>query len=333
MRPKNYTHLQPAERDQIAVLAAQGDSITSIAERIGRNKSTVCRELRRNADSCGQYTPFHAQGLAASRKAAAGRRYALKNGWLRAYVSSKMALRWSPERISGRLSKEHPGSWGLNASTEAIYQYLYSASAEPALKELLPRRHKRRGARDRRGRKKLKILDRTPIDERSEAANLRLEFGNWEGDTIVSRGHKGGLATMVERTSRYVMATQLEDGTAAAMSEALMKAFSALPAHARKSITLDNGGEFARHQDLHALGTKTYFADPYSSWQRGSNENANGLIRRWYPKGTDFSTATPGEVAECVALINNLPRKCLGWSTSAEVFAILLQRVRVALPP
>ena len=331
MRPKNYSHIQQEERDQIAILAAQGASITIIAERIGRNKSTVCRELRRNASAAGEYTPSSAHERAEKRKVAARKRPLLKNDWVVAYVSDKLALWWSPERISGRLARDYPGRWDRNVAAESIYCWLYSPEADPALKLRLARRRKRRGVRDGRGRQKLKIPGRTAIDERSAAINDRSEFGNWEGDTVVSRGHLGGVHTEVERTSRYMRVEKVADGKAGTTIAAQIKIFGPLPAHARKSTTLDNGNEFARHQELHALGMDTYFADPYSSWQRGSNENANGLLRRFFPKGTDFSKVSDEELAECIALINNFPRKCLNWSTSAEVFAILSQTPSVAL--
>ena len=247
----------------------------------------------------------------------------LKNDWLRGYVVEKMHLGWSPERISGRLGREYPGRWERNISPEAIYRYIYSRQAPPGLRECLVRRRRARGLRDGRGRKKLKILDRTPISARPAEVEGRLVFGHWEGDTVVSRAHKGGLHTELERMSRYLCVARVADLKASSTLKAQEQIFAPLPASARKTVTLDNGGENAAHASLWKMGIATYFADTYAAWQRGSNENANGLLRRFFPKGTDFGLLSQAEINQVVERINNLPRKCLKWASAAEEFARL----------
>jgi IS30 family transposase len=326
------TKLSARERDQIALLAAEGLNKNRIAEKLGRHRSTIGRELERNS-SQRRYWPSEAQQLADSRKIAARKRPRLKNLWLREFVEEKIHQGWTPERISGRLGKEYGGDWDRQASTETIYAWLYSSEAPKGLKELLPRHHKRRGQVRMRGRKKLKILDRVPISERPPEVEARCELGHWEGDSIVSKGRQGGLHTEVERASRFLCAQKIEDLRAETTAQAQRKIFQPLPAASRKTTTLDNGLENAQHQQLRALGMQAYFAEPYSSWQRGSNENANGLIRRSFPKGTDFAEVSQRELQMVVDQINDWPRKCLNWGSAKEVFAKLSEMEDVAITP
>ena len=319
---RDYRHLSAIERDKIASCKAQGSSVQDIADALGRHRSTIYHELARNAGPSG-YLPSEAGEKARQRSARARRRPRLKNAWLRGYVVEKMHLGWSPERISGRLGREYPGCWERNISPEAIYRYVYSRQAPPGLRACLVRRHKARGQRDGRGRKKLKILDRTPISARPIEVEERLILGHWEGDTVVSQAHKGGLHTEVERASRYLQAVKVADLRAVTTLAAQRRIFEPLPKEARKTVTLDNGGENAAHASLWEMGIATYFADTYSAWQRGSNENANGLLRRFFPKGTDFSQIPQAEINQVVERINSWPRKCLKWASAAEEFARL----------
>ena len=323
MHPKrHYSHLSADERDEIAMLKAQGLSRRKIGERLGRNHSTIDRELKRNHGLRG-YRPAQAHRLACARQAAARQRPRLKTPELRAHVEAQLALKCTPERIAAGLRRAHPGCWPETISAEAIYQYVYSNEASPQLREQLRRRRRARGLNDGRGRKKLKIVGRTPISERPQAVDERREFGHWEGDTIVSKGRQGGLHTELERLSRYFVAVKIDDLKAPATLAAQRQIFAPLPKRARRSTTLDNGSENAEHLGLRRLSMRTYFADPYAAWQRGANENANGLLRRFYPKGTDFSRVEQSELDAVVKQINDWPRECLGWASAAEEFARL----------
>ena len=319
---RDYRHISAIERDKIASSKAQGSSVQDIADALGRHRSTIYHELARNTGPSG-YLPSEADKEARQRSARARRRPRLKNAWLRGYVVEKMLLGWSLERISGRLGREYPGRWERNISPEAVYRYIYTRQAPPGLRACLVRRHKARGLRDGRGRKKLKILGRVPISERPEEAEGRLVLGHWEGDTVVSRAHKGGLHTEVERMSRYLQAVKVADLRAATTLAAQRSIFEPLPKEARKTVTLDNGGENAAHAGLWKLGIATYFADAYAAWQRGTNENTNGLLRRFFPKGTDFGQIPQAEIDQVVERINSWPRKCLKWASAAEEFARL----------
>jgi IS30 family transposase len=307
-------------------MRAEGSSLAAIAAKTGRSRSTISRELRRNTAPGARYAPSQAQERARARKAAARKRPLLKNEWIKKNVHEGLEeLRWSPQQISGRMGKEYPEQWERNISTEAVYNYLYSEEAPSHLREYLVREHKKRGAGDRRGRKKQKILYRVGFSARPAVVDTREEFGHWEGDTVVNAGSgSGGVHTELERMSRKLFALKVEDGRAVTTLEAQQKIFGPLPAGTRRSLTLDNGNEFALHYELHALDIDTYFADPYSPWQRGSNENANGLLRRFHPKSTNFNKeVTQEELDVSVELINNMPRKCLNWATANEVFDIL----------
>jgi len=326
-----YKHLRPEERDQIAILKAQGDTEATIARKVGRDRSTVHRELRRNAAPQETNAPLRAQELAQARMRAGRKRPLLKNAWLRAHVAEKLRAGWSPERISGRLQREHPGHWERNISPESIYNFLYSEEANPALKELLVRRHRRRGKGNGRGRKKHKILGRVGIEERPAEIEDRRQAGHWEGDSVIGRVGEAALHTEVERTTRVLRARLLPDKSASTTLQAQLDIFRSVPSQLRRSVTLDNGLENAAHQGLHELGMQTYFARPYHSWERGSNENANGLIRRWLPKGTSFNDVTQADIDAVVCRINDLPRKCHNFASANEEWARLSEKAGVAL--
>lgn len=302
-------------------MLADNQSMRKISQALGRSPSTISRELKRNASPEYQlYLSHRAECRAAARRKHARRRPRLKQASILAYVQAKLALGWSPEQIAGRIGIDHPD---LSISHEAIYQYIYHPRTEGRrqLIRCLRRAHRRRkprtlGRRERR----TKIPNRVPIDERPVAVEGRRQFGHWEGDSLVSRQSRVAINTLVERKTRLLLLTQLDRKTAEATSQAIVSRLEGWPPNARRTLTLDNGTENARHEELTAsLGLRCYFAHPYASWQRGTCENTNGLIRWYLPKGTDFRNITEEQLAHIESLINNRPRKCLGFKTPIEV--------------
>lgn len=302
-------------------MLADKQSIREIARTLGRSPSTVSRELRRNASPEYQlYLSHRAQGRAQQRWKLARRRPRLKSASLRHYVREKLALGWSPEQIAGRLGLDHPG---LSISPEAIYQYIYHPKTE-ARQELissLRRAHRRRKPRGlSRRERKTKIPNRIPLEERPAEVESRQTFGHWEGDSLVSRKSRVALNSLVERKTRLLCLTRLPQKTAEATRRAVLARLGNLPPEARRTLTLDNGTENTLHQEITAaLGLQCYFSHPYASWERGTCENTNGLVRWYLPKGTDFSTISEEQIAQIEFLLNTRPRKCLGFKTPIEV--------------
>jgi len=317
---KSYVHLTESERELIASMQWEGKGPSEIARMIGRDKGTISRELRRNASaeySC--YTPCQAHKRSVQRKLTARHnRPLLKSKKIQQYVRRKLKLGWSPEIIAGRLKKT-----GQSISHEAIYQFIYhqdTPDREQLISQLCRAHRKRRIKGKGRKVRKTKIPNRISIDARPKAADSRKQAGHWEGDTLISRSSKVALHSLTERKTRLLRLSKLKGKTAAETNKAITRALRRLPAEGRRTLTLDNGTENADHAKLTAaLGLKCYFADPYASWQRGSNEQINGLIRRYLPKGTDFSKIEKDQIKRIERLINNRPRKCLGFKTPLEV--------------
>ncbi|MGO9976373.1 MAG: IS30 family transposase [Solirubrobacteraceae bacterium] len=332
-----YTRVSADERDEIARMHAVGQGVRAIARALGRAPGTISAELRRNsttpARSEGVASPHRAAGAVyhshaaneLARKRASRTRETLKNAWLREYVEARLRLGWTPERIAGRLSSDHPGDWQRNVSHETIYRWIWSDDAPQDLRTLLPRRRLARGKVDGRGRQKFKIPARIGIEERPAAVDSRAEAGHFEGDTVIGKQGRPAVHTEVERATRYMIARIIPSKSADDTLAAMLAIFGEIPPELRKTLTLDNGTEFARHLGLHELIT-TYFARPYHSWERGSNENINGYLRRYFPKGTDFGEVTQEQLDRVVELINNMPRRCLNWRTAAEAWATLNEK-------
>lgn len=322
---RQYKHLTTAEREEISVLRSQGFSLEYIGKAIGRNKSTVSRELARNSSVTYEcYRAHRAVQRAAFRRSAASRHERLKNDKIRSYVRGKLSEDWTPELISGRLLEDHPGH---TISPEAIYQYIY-AKDTPGREILiagLPRQHSQRKTKGN-GRKTKKVIIPSPvsIDHRPLIVEARKEFGHWESDSMVSRQSKAALNTLVERTWRLTYITRLPRKTAEHTANAIIRRLKHLPPEARRTLTLDNGTENAGHQGItSAIKIQCYFAHPYRSWERGSNEQVNGLIRRYLPKGTDFSMITDLQINIIENKLNNRPRKCLGFKTPFEAASLV----------
>ena len=317
-----YKHLSSEERDKIAVLRAKGLPLRDIAEIIGRNKSTISRELQRNSTLIYDvYLPHRADRRAKERKCKAGIRLRLKDPMIRRYVIKQLKIGWSPEQIAGRISKDHPG---LSISHEAIYQYIYDKDTRKVvnLAIYLPRAHKKRKLFGRgHHHKALHIPRRVSINERPKHIEKRKQSGHWEADTMVSRQSKKSLAISIERSSRLLHIDKLMAKESHKLVNALTRRLNCYPQQLRRTITYDNGSENVEHERINeTLGTRSYFCNPFHSWEKGSVEYSIGLVRRFLPKKTDFAKISHYRVRKIEKLLNNRPRKCLNFQTPSEVF-------------
>lgn len=314
------------EREELAILMAQGKSIREIGRMLGRSHSTLSREIKYHGSFGGtmHYSPCGANDIARMKRRKAGRKRVLDNPEIKTYVEEKVKLGWAPEIVSGRLPIDKPG---YSASHETIYQYVYDQSWD--LVGYLPRRHRWRQPKSRlRKTQGSRIPNRLSIDNRPQYINERRQFGHWESDLLVSHQSQNALHVMVERKSRYVQITPIVDKTAPSNSQAILDRLSQYIASARRSITYDNGLENAKHEDINSiLKTKSYFCNAYHSWEKGSVENVNGLIRRYIPKKTDLSLIPDDRIRYIEDQINNRPKKCLEYKTPKEVFNSFLHLV------
>lgn len=319
---QSHTKLTALERENIAIYLAQNLSKREIARRLNRSDSTIRTELKRNRYG-DHYVALHAQAVAVKRKIQAGRRHPLKNRSVYAYTLKKLRCGWSPEQISGRLKLKHPHNPYWHLHHETIYRFIHAKeNREKRLWEYLPRKQKKR--RQQYGRKALRVRipDRVSIHDRLAEVDSRLIFGHWEGDSIEGRYHHGGMHTEVERKTRFTMAQLVKTLTATETALVVSQMYRDLPSEAKLSTTVDNGKENTNHQ---TWGIPTYFCDPYASWQKGTNENTNGLIRRYLPKKTDLTLLTQAELDDIIGELNRRPRKCLGFYTPQEMFEQELQ--------
>jgi IS30 family transposase len=308
-----YTQLTQEERYQIYALMKAGHTQTDIAKVLGRHKSTISRELGRNRGLRG-YRPKQAQDLSRARNQAVNRGKFSAEQWSR--VEQLLRQDWSPEQVSGWLHREE----GTSISHEWIYQYIYADKRHGGdLHKHLrcqKARRKRYGSHDRRGQ----IKDRVCIDQRPSVVERRSRVGDWEADTVIGRPGGAVLVTLAERKTRQCILALSPDKSAKAVKKAIIKA---LQPHLIRvhTITYDNGKEFASHTEIaSALDAKGYFAHPYHSWERGLNENMNGLIRQYLPKGKSFDSLTQDDIQCIMDKLNNRPRKCLGYKTPNQLF-------------
>lgn len=311
--------IQPNERDKIAVWLGQGISQRTIAKRLKRSVSSISAEVARNSFH-GYYVAIHAQRVAEHRKSQAGKRPALKSERVYAYVLDKLRCGWSPEQIAGRLRKE---TGAKTISYETIYRYIYHPETKnKRLWEYLPLKRKRRLTKYGRKSQRIRIPNQVTIHLRPKSVEARKSFGHWEADSLIGKQEGSRIIhTEVERKTRYLAARVVNSKSAVETIKSQVQIFSRLPA---KSVTMDNGLEFVNHEVLNHLGIKTYFADPYASWQRGTNENTNGLLRRYLPKRTSFVNLDQDELNDIVEEINNRPRKILNFSTPQEMLELEL---------
>ncbi|MCK5580784.1 MAG: IS30 family transposase [Candidatus Omnitrophica bacterium] len=315
---KQYKQLTSDERDLIAIHYANGFNISDIAKMLNRNKSTISRELTRNSSKSSKvYLSQQAQKRAQKRKQQAAMKEELKCHKIRNFVKNKLKIGWTPEIIAGELALD---SKNLNISHESIYLYIYKK--RPDLVQYLARSHKKRFKRVPKSNKKNnRIPNRVSIDQRPQEINDRSEFGHWESDAIVSKQSKVSLAVSIERISKLVKIKKIKQNKANLFSRAIIRRMKPLPPYARRSFTYDNGSENVLHEFINdELNSDSYFCNPYHSWEKGSVENVNGLIRRFLPKKTDFAKITHKRIKEIEFLLNNRPRKCLGFKTPVQVF-------------
>jgi IS30 family transposase len=322
-RPAGGRYLSVAEREEIAVGLAAGDSLRVIAARLGRSPSTVSREVRRNSLGVRQYRALAAQGQAQWRAARPKTAKLAGNSELRGWVQGKLEENWSPEQISVMLRREFPGRPEMRVSHETIYQAIYVQGRGALRRELAARLRTGRALRKPRrkdGERRGKIPGMVMISERPAEAEDRAVPGHWEGDLILGAGGRSAIGTLVERSTRFVMLLHLPDGHGAdQVAAAMTAAMGTLPAQLRRSLTWDQGSEMAGHARIAvATDLDIYFCDPHSPWQRGSNENTNGLLRQYFPKGTDLAGHNRGHLDDVAAGLNSRPRKTLDWKTPAQ---------------
>ena len=316
---KNYEQLSSDERDKIAIYQAHGYNQSDIGRMLHRNRSTISRELKRNQSSTSkEYLPHRAQKKSQKRLRQSRKKERMRDPKIRDYVDIKLKEGWSPELIAGRLTQDDPG---LTISHETIYQYIYEQ--EPELITYLVRSHKKRRKRSA-GVKPVKVIipRRVFIDERPEEINNRTEIGHWEADTVVSGQSKKSLAVLFERATRYLKIEKIKNKQADVFASAVIKRLNQCPEYLRHSITYDNGTENVEHEKINdTLKTDSYFCHPYHSWEKGGIENSIGLIRRFFPKKTNFAMITSDTIDRVESLLNNRPRKCLNFHTPSEAFS------------
>ena len=315
-KKKQYNHFSFEEREILAVELAQGKTKKEIAEMLGRSPSTISREIWRNASFVRKnYLASHADKRSEFRKKRSHLKDRLKTQEIREYVHEKLKDGWTPELIAGRIGMEISGA---KTNHESIYLYIYHD--KPSFIKYLPRGHRKRHKRGlKKGKRISKIPNRTSIDDRPEIINNRARRGDWEADTMVSRQSSSVLVVLRERVTQFTFIRKVKNKSAEETKNAIIKMLKNLPEGLRKSITYDNGTENALHEEVaRTLNLETYFCNPYHSWEKGSVENTNGLIRRYLPKKTDFSLISDIEIRKIENALNNRPRKSLGFSTPYE---------------
>jgi IS30 family transposase len=319
---KKYTHLTLAEREEIAICLSHGMTQREIAGKLNRNPATVSREILRNSPKTRNvhYRANRAQLRSEDRKAKSHDRKRIPNEKIRNYIIKGLDNDWSPELIAARLSKDRPA---LKTNYESIYQWIYTERRD-LIAKLAYHHRKRRNRASGRNKRGVKIQNRTMIEQRPVSAGNRGEAGHWEADTAVSRESGAAIMAVVERKSRFLMARKLPAKTAGYMRLALVSCLLVLPRRLRKTITYDNGTENAGHEKTNdRLHTRSYFCNPYHSWEKGSIENRIGIIRRYFPKKTDWALITQRELNRIIKKINSRPMKCLGYKTPYEAFVAL----------
>lgn len=315
-------HLTLGERELIAQRRAAGDSRRRIAEELGRSPSTISRELRRNRSRNG-YFPCRAQQQAEQRRRQRPLVRKMERPEIGDFVRQKLKEYWSPDQIAGRLALV-VADRRRYVSRQTIHAWIHAQTARgKRWSRFLRRQGKKRRERETRG----KLAETASIAGRPKIVERRGRRGDWEGDTVRGASGRGGLLTLVDRKSRFTLVKRVADLRSATVCGAAADVLSSVPRQFRKTATFDNGKEFAEHEKLsRRTGVNVYFADPYRAWQRGSNENTNGLIRQFFPKGTDLVRQAASRINQVQELLNHRPRRCLGYRTPHEIFTNIRPR-------
>jgi len=326
----NYKRLSDLEREDISRMLSQKCSFRGIAKVLGRNVSTISREI--NAGSCNKYTyrAVKAQNRARrnSSKRKSGKHKLNGQPELWKYIRKKLEKKWSPRQIAEELEKDYPLDMTMRISPEAIYTYIYVLPRGSLKKELtscLRQNRKRRHKQSRGVKIERKIEDMLSIEERPLEVEDRIVPGHWEGDLIVGKNNRSALGTLVERTTRTTILVPVKNREAEIVAKAFAKEVRKLPQQMKLTMTYDQGREMAKHKLFTSItGIKVYFAHPRSPWERGTNENTNGLIRQFFPKGTDFNKVSRYEIKKVQDLLNGRPRQVLNFQKPYEVFNQLI---------
>jgi len=320
----SYKHITSFQRNELSALLRAGIKKKDIAKLLNKDRISIWRELKRNDyDNRIGYDARKAKSKTKQRRIEANQRFRKieNNKWLRNYIIRNIKKFWSPEQISGRIKRKWPDDESRRIGKDSIYEFIYEKR-----KDLVKYLRCQKGKYRRRYGTKIREKQREEmkkkrIDQRPKEAENRERIGDWEGDTIVGKEKTKQILTHVDRKSGYLMADKLEKSTALETREKTMARFNGLLKKKRQTITYDNGTTFSEHQDTEIqTGIKIYFAYPYHSWERGTNENTNGLLRQFFPKKSEFANITQRRIDEVASLINNRPRKRLGYLTPAEVF-------------
>jgi transposase, IS30 family len=316
---KVYKHFQNSERDDLSWMLAQGFKQKDIAAKLGRNPSTISRELKRNGSPIREtrYLANRAQFRSDERKKLSHQKIRLKNDEIKEYVIKKLMSDYTPEQIAGRIQIDKP--W-CSINYESIYLFIYNERPDLAI-YLVRGKRKRQKRSIKPGKRIVKIPNRTMIDKRPPEINDRLEYGHWEADTVISRQSKSTLVVVRERKLQLMFIRKISRKTAKNMRNAVVGILRKFPKEFCRSITFDNGLENADHELMaKMLGVQIYFCNPYHSWEKGGVENSIGLIRRYLPKKTDFSLISNRDISTIEKRLNSRPRKTLGFLTPTEVY-------------
>jgi len=329
---KNYKRLSSDEREEISRMLAQDYSLNDIAKKLDRYTSTISREIL--SGSCNKYTyrAGKAQRRAARNSSQRKKGNKILNNELRLkrYVYRKLRKKWSPAQIAKELKKDYPADMAMRIAPETIYAYLFVLPRGSLKKELLAclrQNRKRRHQQSRGVKMERKLEDMLSIEERPKEVEDRIIPGHWEGDLIIGKNNRSALGTLVERTTRTTILVPVKSKRAEEVARAFAKEVKKLPQQMKLTLTYDQGREMAEHKLFTKLtGVRVYFAHPRSPWERGTNENTNGLIRQFFPKGTDFNKVSRHEVKKAQNLLNGRPRAALDFQKPYEVFSQLINQ-------
>jgi len=326
METKKYKRVTLKERVIIETLLQENKSKSYIAKKLNRSRSTITREVNKLGDNYdAQLADWCAKDFFLNKR---NRDKINTYKKLKIFVYRGLLKGWSPDQISGKIKLEYPNNPIMTISYEAIYTHIYShrqARLNRKLIALLPYHKTQRRRANKNSKRGVKIKNQISIDDRPKHIETREEIGHWEGDLIIGKGQKSAIGTLVERKARFTIIVKLKNRKSATVRKKFVQEFNQIKTLFKKTLTYDNGTEMAQHKELtKQTGMVIYFAHPYSSWERGTNENTNGLIRRFFPKKIDFNTVTEKELKKAQNALNNRPRKVLGYKTPNQIMEMEL---------